>query len=156
MTLTGCIAPQQRTQPQLQIPAKPTIREFKPIVFKPRPEKSAAWNYQAQLDIPVFECHLESSGGNSLYRMGIRSALESYGTSLSACMANARKVGDDAVAKFKGSNPSPKMLDLGKDLYAKWSTYIGSMSVYSGESDSAKLAYNASRQALLTEEKFSN
>lgn len=157
MLATGCAPVQQSSSSYASsAPSRTPPHVFKPIEFKPKADRSAAWNYQAQLDAPVFQCHLEADGGFSLYRMGIRSAPDTYGPTLNECRIFARSMGDQAVSAFKQAGPTPKMMDLGKDLYAKWSTYIGSMSVYAPVNQETKLAYQSVRDAFLAEEKFSN
>jgi len=117
--------------------------------------KSAALNFQSRLDASVWRCDLEASSGHSLYSMGIRVALQTYGDSLSDCRSYARSEGNQAIQKLNQAKPNEKIMQLSKDLYAKWSTYIGSLSVYSPADALAKTQYEQAKSALLTEEKFS-
>lgn len=153
LSLAGCVSPHQAvTRPTTPAPAPHT---FKPMSFTYSENRSAASNFQARLDASAWSCDLEASSGHSLYKMGIRSAIQTYGESLNDCRAHARSEGDQAIQKLNQSKLNGKLMDLSKDLYSKWSTYLGSMSVYSPADASAKNQYEQARSALLTEEKFS-
>jgi len=87
--------------------------------------------------------------------MGLSDATTKYSESLSECLAYAQIEGDSAVTRLTSGNPSPKIMELSKDLYTKWSTYMSSLSVYVREDGVAKHQYEAAKEALLTEDKFS-
>lgn len=153
ISLAGCVSPHHAaTRPATPPPAPHT---FEPMSFTYSESRSAVSNFQARLDASAWHCALEASSGHSLYEMGIRSAIQTYGESLNDCRAHARSEGDKAIQKLNQSKLNSKLMELSKDLYAKWSTYLGSMSVYSPADASAKNQYDQAKSALLTEEKFS-
>ncbi|MNP70924.1 hypothetical protein D3C76_1672280 [compost metagenome] len=78
-----------------------------------------------------------------------------YGNSLTECIKFAYSQGNEAVARLKAAKLPAKQLELSKDLYAKWSAYLSSMNPYSMPDHRAKADYQAARQALSTEVKFS-
>jgi len=138
-----------------------TAPKKEPHVFKPRPftydkESPEATNFASQLDMPAFQCDLEAMLGRSAVRYGLRDQEQVYGNSLSECIKFAYSQGNEAVTRLKAAKIPAKQLDLSKDLYAKWSAYLGTMSPYRMPDNRAKAEYQAARQALSTEVKFSN
>lgn len=130
-------------------------KDFDDLSYKYKEDKSAAWNFAAALDNPVFYCGLEATSGATMQRQGGTSAVQRYADNLSICQRQAVKVGDLAVEELKKRNPSPQILTLAKDLYGKWSAYMGSLSVYTGEEVRAKQEYRLAAEALRAEDKFS-
>ncbi|WP_122340373.1 hypothetical protein [Pseudomonas caricapapayae] len=146
----GCAAPQQNQS--LSVPREAHI--FKPIEFKYDEKRPAAANFAQQLDIPTFQCALEASNGSYAVRYRNPQGITEYTRSLLDCNNNARSEGDAAVAMLKAAKVSLKQADLAKDLYAKWSTYLSTMSIYSRPDIRAKIQYIAAKEALAAEVKF--
>ncbi|MBI6682888.1 hypothetical protein YA0697_14315 [Pseudomonas viridiflava] len=153
ISVMGCAAPQQKPAAKLP-PKEPHV--FKPIDFKYDPATPAALSFSRQLDIPAWQCDMEATTGNVAVRYGDRQAIAVYSDSLMECFKHSRAQGDEAVARLKAAKVSPKQAELSKDLYAKWSTYLSGMSPYQKTDLRAKAAYEAAKQALITEVKFSN
>ncbi|MFO6985313.1 MULTISPECIES: hypothetical protein [unclassified Pseudomonas] len=154
--LTGC-APVQ--SPSSQYAAAPAKQE--PHIFKPHPytydkDSPAALNFSSQLEMPAFQCDLEASLGRDAVRYGLKSLEAEYGNSFIECVKFAKSQGDEAVARLKSAKVPPKQLALSKDLYAKWSAYLSSMSPYRMPDPRAKAEYQAAKQALAAEVQFSN
>ncbi|MAB96962.1 MAG: hypothetical protein CMK71_02690 [Pseudomonadaceae bacterium] len=149
--MAGCSPTPPKTPSYLEV-TRP--HSFKPTPYDYEAGKSPAWNFQARLSSLTFSCGLEASSGFSIARMGLNDQAAIYNSALSECFKYARAESDQAIATFKQGNPSPKIMDLGKDLYAKWSAYMSTMSVYSPENRNAKTEYATAQSALLAEEKF--
>ncbi|SFA82676.1 hypothetical protein SAMN05216248_101672 [Pseudomonas simiae] len=154
MTLAGCVAPQQKG-PAPTAPSKyPHV--FKPIDFKYDPKSPEAINFSRQLDLPVWQCDLEATTGSYAVRYNNRLAIAEYSNSLIECFKHARAQGDEAVNRLKTAKLPARQAELSKDLYAKWSAYLTTMSPYRTTDQQAKSAYQAAKEALATEVKFSN
>ncbi|WP_439864901.1 hypothetical protein [Pseudomonas antarctica] len=157
LALAGCVAPQQRTPNASAVagPAK-APHVFKPIDFKYDPKSPEAINFSRQLDLPAWQCDLEATTGSYAVRYGNRPLIAEYSNSLSECFKNARAQGDEAVNRLKAAKLPTRQAELSKDLYAKWSAYLSTMSPYRTTDQQAKSAYQASKEALVAEVKFSN
>jgi nitrous oxide reductase accessory protein NosL len=157
ITLAGCVAPQQRTPvaPVATAPAK-APHAFKAIDFKYDPKSPEAVNFSRQLDLPAWQCDLEATTGNTMVRYASAQTIAVYNNSLSECFKHARAQGDEAVNRLKAAKVPARQAELSKDLYAKWSVYMGTMSAYRTTDQQAKSAYQAAKEALATEVKFSN
>ncbi len=154
MTLAGCVAPQQKT-PTAAAAAK-APHAFKPIDFKFDPKAPEAVNFSRQLDLPAWQCDLEATTGSYAVRYNNRAGIAEYSNSLIECFKHAKAQGDEAVSRLKAANVPAKQAELSKDLYAKWSTYLSTMSPYSSTDLRAKAEYQSAKDALATEVKFSN
>lgn len=154
MSLAGCVAPQQKTSAAAAAARAP--HAFKPIAFKYDPKLPAAINFYRQLDLPAWQCDLEAATGSTVVRYGNSQTIAEYSNSLLECFKHAKVQGDDAVARLKAAKVPVKQADLSKDLYAKWSAYLATMSPYRSTDLQAKSAYQAAKEALATEVKFSN
>ncbi len=73
---------------------------------------------------------------------------------LTDCQQYAYQQGNEAIARLRQAKVSAKTLNLSKDLYAKWSAYLAGMSISAPKDRLAASQYEASRRALMTEEKF--
>lgn len=153
IALAGCVAPQQKTS-AAATPAK-APHAFKPIPFEHDPKLPEATNFARQLDIPIFQCELEAGTGNYAVKYGNRQGIAEYSQSLLDCNKHARAEGDAAIARLKAAKAPSKQADLAKELYAKWSAYLMTMSPYSQPDLRAKSEYRAAKEALATEVKFS-
>lgn len=151
LALPGCSVPAPK-KPEYLTVTRP--HDFKPIPYKYEPSKSAAWNFQARLGALAFSCSLEADSGYRIARRGMNEQAAIYAKSLQDCFKHASADSDQAVADFKSSKPAAAILGLGKELYAKWSAYMATLSVYSPQNLDAKNSYEAAQSALLTEEKF--
>jgi hypothetical protein len=60
------------------------------------------------------------------------------------------------VNRLKAAKVPAKQAELSKDLYAKWSAYLTTISLYRTTDQQAKSAYQAAKEALATEVKFSD
>lgn len=155
--LTACA--QSRYEPILYTDATSTNRwTFTPIEVKYEDAQSPAWNFEWLLGLYAQMCGREADSGYILYDQ-----LRGYGSSerpddraqaLADCQHYAYQRGNEAVARLKEAKVSAKTLDLSKDLYAKWSTYLASMSISAPKDRIAASQYEASRSALLAEDKF--
>ncbi|MFT0517296.1 hypothetical protein [Pseudomonas faucium] len=153
--LAGCAPVQTGTGGYAAAPAKK-----EPHVFKPRPytydkESPEATNFASQLDMPAFQCDLEAMLGRDAVRYGLRDLQTEYSNSFMKCVKFAHAQGNEAVTRLKSAKVPAKQLELSKDLYAKWSAYLSSMSPYRMPDHRAKSDYQAAKQALATEVKFS-
>ncbi|WP_379555012.1 hypothetical protein [Pseudomonas sp. MD332_8] len=157
IALAGCVAPQQRTPNASAVagPAK-APHVFKPIDFKYDPKSPEAINFSRQLDLPAWQCDLEATTGSYAVRYSNRPLIAEYSNSLIECFKHARAQGDEAVNRLKAAKVPTRQAELSKDLYAKWSAYLSTMSPYRTTDQQAKSAYQASKEALATEVKFSN
>lgn len=157
IALAGCAAPQKRNSvaPTATAPAK-APHVFKPIDFKYDPNSPEAVNFSRQLDLPAWQCDLEATTGNFAVRYSNRPLIAEYSNSLLECFKYARAQGDEAVNRLKAAKVPAKQAELSKDLYAKWSAYLTTMSPYRTTDQQAKSAYQAAKEALATEVKFSN
>lgn len=154
ISLAGCVAPQQR--PTNAAAPTRTPHAFKPIEFKYDPNSAAALNFSRQLDLPAWQCDLEATTGGTAVRYGNQAMIAEYSNSLLECVKHSRSQGDEAIARLKAAKIPAKQAELSKDLYAKWSTYLMTMSPYSPTDMRAKAAYQSAKEALATEIKFSN
>lgn len=150
ITVTGCAAPQQK--PAQSAPRE--IHTFKPIDFKYDAKRSEAANFAQQLDIPIFQCDLEAGTGSYAVRYGNQQKIAEYSQSLLDCDKHARSEGDAAIARLKAAKVSARQADLAKDLYAKWSAYLSTMSPYTKPDIRARAEYDSAKEALATEVKF--
>ncbi len=135
-------------------PSRPP-HTFEPIEFKYDPKSPEAINFSRQLDISAWQCDLEATSGNTAVRYGDSQTIAQYSSSLMACIKRSNDQGNEAIARLKTAKLSAKQADLSKDLYAKWSAYLSTMSPYQSTDIRAKASYQAAKQALLTEVKFS-
>jgi hypothetical protein len=154
ITLAGCVAPQQK--PTNAAASTRAPHTFKPIDFKYDPNSAAALNFSRQLDLPAWQCDLEATTGGTAVRYGNQAMIAEYSNSLLECFKHSRSQGDEAIARLKAAKVPAKQAELSKDLYAKWSTYLTTMSPYHSADRRAKAAYEAAKDALATEVKFSN
>ncbi|KAA8692047.1 Uncharacterized protein ALO80_04111 [Pseudomonas caricapapayae] len=150
ISIGGCAGPQQNQHQSVPREA----HTFKPIEFKYDERRTAAANFAQQLDIPAFQCALEASNGSYAVRYRNPQGIAEYTRSLLDCNRNARSEGDAAVAVLNAAKVNPKQADLAKDLYAKWSAYLSTMSIYSRPDIRAKTQYIAAKEALAAEVKF--
>lgn len=153
--LVGCAPVQQSSSGYATAPAKK-----EPHVFKPRPytydkDSPEATNFASQLDMPAFQCDLEAMLGRDAVRYGLRDLQTEYTNSFMECVKFAHSQGNEAVTRLKAAKIPAKQLELSKDLYAKWTAYLSSMSPYRLPDHRAKSDYQAAKQALATEVKFS-
>ncbi|MET3055184.1 hypothetical protein ABXV19_25695 [Pseudomonas alkylphenolica] len=156
--LAGCA--QQRYEPIVYTDAAPTEQwSFKPIEIQYMDTQSPAWNFQHVLEHNAWKCGQEAAMGYILY-----SQLRGYGSSkrpddraqaLADCQQYAYQRGNEAIARLKQAKVSAKTLDLSQDLYAKWSAYLVGMSISAPKDRLATNQYEASKRALLAEDKFS-
>ncbi|MBF8692389.1 hypothetical protein [Pseudomonas fulva] len=153
--LAGCAPVQPYSSQHAAAPAKKEPHVFKPIEFKHDNKLPEATNFARQLDIPIFQCGLEAETGSYSVRYRNPQGIAEYTQSLLACSKHARSEGDAAIARLKAAKVSAKQADLAKDLYAKWSAYLSTMSPYSRPDIRAKSEYAAAKEALATEVKFS-
>lgn len=151
--LAGCVMPAASTQ-QVQPARNLEPHTFKPIKFSYDPKLPEAANFSRQLGIPAFQCELEATTGSTAVRYGDRQGVTEYTESLMDCLKHSRAQGDEAVARLKAAKIPPKQAELAKDLYAKWSAYMMTLSPYSATDLRAEAAYEDSKQALSTEIKF--
>ena len=157
-SLSGCA--QSRYEPIVYTDAAPAERwKFTPIEVKYKDAQSPAWNFETVLEVSAWKCGQEADSGYILY-----SQLRGYGSSkrpddraqaLADCQRYAYQQGNEAIAHLKQAKVSAKTLDLSKDLYAKWSAYLAGMSISAPKDRLAANQYEASRRALLAEDKFS-
>ncbi len=155
--LAGCA--QSRYEPIVYTDAAPAKRwTFTPIEVEYKDDQSPAWNFERVLELNAWKCGQEADSGYILY-----SQLRGYGSSkrpddraqaLADCQQYAHKRGNEAIARLKQAKVSAKTLELSKDLYAKWSAYLAGMSISAPKDRLAASQYEASRRALMTEEKF--
>lgn len=153
--LTGCAPVQPNSGGYAAAPVKK-----EPHVFKPRPytydkESPEATNFASQLDMPAFQCDLEAMLGRDAVRYGLRDLQTEYTNSFMECVKFAHAQGNEAVTRLKAAKVTTKQMELSKDLYAKWSAYLSSMSPYRMPDHRAKSEYQAAKEALATEVKFS-
>jgi len=156
--LAGCA--QSRYEPIVYTDAAAAERwAFTPIEVKYKDAQSPAWNFERVLELNAWKCGQEADSGYILY-----SQLRGYGSSkrpddraqaLADCQQYAYQRGNEAIARLKQAKVSAKTLDLSKDLYAKWSAYLSGMSISVPKDRLAANQYEASRRALLAEDKFS-
>ncbi|WP_458736965.1 hypothetical protein [Pseudomonas chlororaphis] len=152
--LSGCAT--QSTSSQTAQPVKKAEpHAFKPIKFELDGKLSEATNFARQLDIPIFQCELEAGTGSYAVRYGNRQGIAEYSQSLLDCNKHARAEGDAAIARLRAAKVPTKQAELAKELYAKWSAYLMTMSPYSPPDIRAKSEYRAAKEALATEVKFS-
>lgn len=155
--LAGCA--QSRYEPIVYTDAAPAKRwTFTPIEVEYKDDQSPAWNFEQVLELNAWKCGQEADSGYILY-----SQLRGYGSSkrpddraqaLADCKQYAHKRGSEAIARLKQVKVSAKTLELSKDLYTKWSAYLAGMSISAPKDRLAASQYEASRRALMTEEKL--
>lgn len=155
--LAGCA--QSRYEPIVYTDAAPAERwTFTPIEVKYKDTQSPAWNFGSVLELNAWKCGQEADMGYILY-----SQLRSYGASkrpedraqaLADCQQYAYQRGSEAIARLKQAKVSAKTLELSKDLYAKWGAYLAGMTISAPKDLLAANQYEASRRALLAEDKF--
>lgn len=155
--VAGCA--QSRYEPIVYTDAAPAEQwTFTPIEVKYEDAQSPAWNFERVLGLNARRCGQEADMGYILYTQ-----LRGYGSSkrpddraqaLADCQQYAYQRGNEAIARLKQAKVSAKTLDLSKDLYAKWSAYLAGMSISAPKDRIAANQYEASRRALITEEKF--
>ncbi len=136
-----------------------TTRTFTPIEAKYNEAKSPAWNFANALNATVMQCSREASTGYLMYGVmrstGNSRQPDDYAQVLLDCSKFAHQKGSEAVARLKQAKVSPELRELAKDLYAKWSTYIASMSVYSPKNTTAQVQFETALRALHAEDQFS-
>lgn len=98
---------------------------------------------------------MEAETGSYAVRYRNPQGIAEFSQSLVDCNKHARSEGDSAIARLKAAKVSAKQADLAKDLYAKWSAYLSTMSPYSRPDIRAKAEYAAAKESLATEVKFS-
>ena len=152
--IAGC-ATQPTSTSQMQAAKQRDVHVFKPIKFNYDPKLPEASNFSRQLGIPAFQCELEATTGSTAVRYRNSQMTAEYSESLMACFKHSRMQGDEAVARLKAAKIPAKQAELSKDLYAKWSAYMMTLSPYSNTDLRAKSEYKAAEQALSTEIKFS-
>ena len=134
-------------------PIAPESRQFEPMEVKYDESRSPTWNFSNLMRATAWHCALEAETGYSIRdvnrRMGQLSTAEA--NRLGECKRDAYKRGEEAVRKLKQSSPAPKLMELSKDVYSKWKTYMDSMSVYEPKNLQAETQFQA---ALSTEEQF--
>lgn len=155
--LVGCA--QSRYEPIVYTGAASAERwAFTPIEVEYKDAQSPACNFERVLELNAWKCGQEADSGYILY-----SQLRGYGSSkrpddraqaLADCQQYAYQRGNEAIARLKQAKVSAKTLELSKDLYAKWSAYLTGMSISAPKDRLAASQYEASRRALMTEEKF--
>lgn len=155
--LAGCV--QSRYEPIVYTDSAPAERwAFTPIEVKYKDAQSPAWNFEAVLQTRAWECSQQAEMGYILYRQlredGSNKRPDENAQALADCQRYAYQQGNEAIARLKQAKVSAKALDLSKDLYAKWSTYLASMSISTPKDRIAASQYEASKRALLAEEKF--
>lgn len=153
--LSGCAPVQSNPARSAAAPAKKEPHVFKPIEFKLDEKAPEATNFARQLDIPIFQCALEAETGSYAVRYRNPQGIAEYTQALLDCNKHARAEGDAAIARLKPAKISGKQAELAKNLYAKWSAYLATMSPYSPTDVRAKAEYLAAKEALATEVKFS-
>lgn len=153
--LAGCAPIQQASSQNAAAPVEKEPHSFKPIEFKYDDKLPEATNFARQLDTPIFQCGLEAETGSYAVRYRNPQGIAEFSQSLIDCNKHARSEGDSAIARLKAAKVSAKQADLAKDLYAKWSAYLSTMSPYSRPDIRAKAEYAAAKEALATEVKFS-
>lgn len=141
---------------KVQAPAaKAEPHAFKPIEFRYNEKLPEASNFARQLDIPIFQCELEAGTGRYAVRYNNRQGVAEYTQSGLECDRHARAEADAAVARLKSAKVGEKQADLAKTLYAKWSAYLATISLYSPADARAKAEYQAAKESLAAEVKFS-
>lgn len=153
--LAGCAPVQPNSGVYAAAPAKKEPHAFKPRPYTYDKESPEATNFASQLDMPAFQCDLEAMLGRDAVRYGLRDLQTEYTNSFMECVKFAHAQGGEAVTRLKAAKVSVRQLELSKDLYAKWSAYLSSMSPYRMPDHRAKSEYQAAKEALATEAKFS-
>jgi hypothetical protein len=153
--LSGCVPVQSGYKQQAAVPAKKDPHVFKAIDFKRDDKAPEATSFARQLDLPIFQCALEADTGSYAVRYRNQQGIAEYSQSLLDCNRHARAEGDAAIARLKTAKITEKQSELAKNLYAKWSAYLATMSPYSPTDARAKAEYLAAKEALAAEVKFS-
>lgn len=157
--LVGCT--QQRYEPIVATSVSASeARTFTPLASKYLDTQSPAWNFQHTLDDAAMQCRRQADMGYILYTQ-----LRDYGSSkrpnqnaqaLADCQRYAYRSGDQAIKRLQQSKPSPKALELSKELYAKWFAYISDMTISAPKNTYAQTQYETSKRGLIAEDKFAN
>lgn len=155
--ISGCA--QQQYEPMSSNAVAPAQQwSFRPTEAQYIDTKSPAWNFQYVLDHNARKCSQEAAMGRILYQqlrdMGSSKRPDDRAQALADCQQYANQRGNEAISRLQQAMPYPKTLELSKDLYAKWSAYVGGMSIYSVKDTLASTQYETSRQSLLAEDKF--
>lgn len=149
-SLAGCTSsPQKAEQSATRAP-----HVFKAMEFQYDQTKSEAFNFAQRLDSTVFQCGTDARTGSLAVRYANPQKTAEYSQSLLACNTHARSEGDAAVARLRAANLPERQTELAKQLYAKWSAYLGTISIYTPPDIRAASEYRAAKEALLTEVKF--
>lgn len=149
--LAGCVAP----APHQASTQKRSHEGFKPIAFKYDDKSSASMNYQRRLDLVIFSCGLTATTGAMARRYASPQDFQPYIDDSIACARYAHSEGDKALADIKEARKPGSLSASEKDLYAKWQTYLSSMSPFQNTDQLAKAAYDQARSTLITEDKLS-
>ncbi|MDZ5602305.1 hypothetical protein SJI00_05935 [Pseudomonas sp. RP23018S] len=155
--LAGCV--QSRYEPIVYTDSAPAERwAFTPIEVKYKDTQSPAWNFEAVLQARAWECSQQADMGYILYRQlreyGSNKRPDENAQALADCQRYAYQQGDEAIVRLKQAKVSAKILDLSKDLYAKWSAFLAGMSISAPKDHIAAGQYETSRHALMIEERF--
>ncbi|QNR43479.1 hypothetical protein [Pseudomonas syringae] len=148
--MAGCASTQQK--PTQSAPHE--AHAFKPMAFEYDAESSPAANFSRQLDIPIFQCDLEAVTGSYAVRYSDQQGTAEYSQALMDCKKYANAEGNVAIARLKAAGVSARQAELAKDLYAKWTAYLSTMSPYRRPDLRAKSEYVTAKEALETEVKF--
>lgn len=151
VALAGCSAPQPK--PERPINRAPHV--FEAMRFEYDQARSEAFNFAQRLDAAIFQCDTDARTGSLAVRYSNPQKTAEYSQSLLACNAHARSEGDAAIARLKKAGIPERQTELAKQLYAKWSAYLATISMYSRPDLRAATEYRAAKEALLTEIKFS-
>lgn len=155
--LAGCA--QSRYEPIVYTDSAPAQRwSFTPIEVNYKDDQSPAWNFETVLQTRAWECSQQADMGYILYRQlreyGSNKRPDESARALADCQRYAYQQGGEAIVRLKLAKVSAKTLDLSKNLYAKWSAFLAGMSISAPKDHIAAGKYEASRRALMTEERF--
>ncbi|MFS0828713.1 hypothetical protein [Pseudomonas phoenicis] len=155
--LAGCA--QSRYEPIVYTDSASAERwAFTPIEVKYKDAQSPAWNFEMVLQTRAWECSQQADMGYILYKQlreyGSNKRPDENAQALADCQRYAYQQGDEAIGRLKQAKVSAKTLDLSKDLYAKWSAFLAGMSISAPKDHIAAGQYDASRRALMAEERF--
>lgn len=153
--VAGCAPPRHNPYVTQPVAVAPQPKTFTPIGFTYDPKAPEATNFAKQLRGPAFQCELESTTGGYAVRYGNQVKIAESTEILSQCRRDGYAQANEAVERLKAAKVSQAQNDLAKDLYAKWSTYMDSLSVYQRTDLRAQAAYESAASALATEVKFS-
>lgn len=150
--IAGCV--QQPRRPELT--RSPQVEPFRPIAFADDPKRSKSHNFQMRLDQHVWSCELIANSGYRMLKMVGISAAEAYSNNLNACISYARRDSDAAIDYLSSAKRSNSVIDAEKVLYARWKTFIDSLSAFSPVDQSLKNKYSEAKNALIAEMKMQN